>query len=48
MTPRSGSAAQFSLWPNLQIYGGCNNNINTSSTNEKGDFLSAILPGAKI
>jgi hypothetical protein len=30
VTPRSVSAAQFTLWPNLQIYGGYNNNINTS------------------
>jgi hypothetical protein len=42
------AAAEFTLWPNAQIYGGYNNNIGTTSGNAKGDFLSAISPGVTL
>lgn len=45
---RSASAAQFSLYPNVQLYGAYNSNITTSATNQKGDFLAALSPGFKL
>jgi hypothetical protein len=48
LLPATASGAQFSLYPNVQLSGGYNSNITTTSTNQKGDFLGALSPGFRL
>ena len=41
-------AAEFSLWPQLEIAGAYDDNTDRTPTNRKGDFLSVQSPGATL
>jgi opacity protein-like surface antigen len=41
-------AAEFSLWPQLEIGDGYSDNVDQTAANHKGDFLGAQSPGATL